>query len=55
MKLRLIILKMTHRIWNREISRLLCLAKEEGIINTGQLHELAAWFDPTSRHMVYGK
>jgi hypothetical protein len=42
-----VILKTTHRIWNREISRILCRAKETGKINSEQLHILASAFDPT--------
>ncbi len=48
-----IVLKLTHRIWNREISRLLCRACEDGTINSQQLHVLASWFDPTQEHKVY--
>ena len=54
-RLKLLVLRMTHHIWNTEISRLLCSARQEGIINRRQLHELVAWFDPTQRHRVYGK
>lgn len=49
-----LILKLTHRIWNRQISRILCRANEEGVINSEQMHTLAAAFDPTQRHIVYG-
>ena len=48
------ILKMTHRLWNRQISRILCRAYEERLINSEQLHQLSAAFDPTQRHIVYG-
>jgi hypothetical protein len=54
-RLKLLLLKITHHMWNTEICRLLCLAKQEGIINSRQLYELAAWFDPTQRHRIYGK
>lgn len=47
------ILKLTHRLWNREISRLLCFSYSEGRINSKQLHELASLFDPTQKHSVY--
>lgn len=47
------LLKLTHRIWNREISRILCLAYQEGLIDAEQLHELTADFDPTRSHKVY--
>lgn len=49
------ILKLTHRLWNRQISRILCRAYEERVINSEQLHVLAAAFDPTQQHAVYGK
>lgn len=49
-----IILKLTHKLWNRQISRILCRAKSEGIIGSEQLHQLAAAFDPTQKHIVYG-
>lgn len=49
-----LILKLTHRLWNRQISRILCRAKEEGIIDGEQLHTLTAAFDPAQRHIVYG-
>ena len=49
-----IVLRLTHRLWNRQISRILCRAYEQGIINSKQLHLLAAAFDPTQDHIVYG-
>jgi len=48
-----LILKLTHRIWNREISRILCCAYEQRQITSQQLHLLAAKFDPTQKHEVY--
>jgi hypothetical protein len=48
-----LILKLTHRMWNRRISALLCRAADKGTINSFQLHELAAMFDPTQKHQVY--
>jgi len=48
------ILKLTHRLWNRQISRILCRACEERLISEEQLHQLTAAFDPTQRHIVYG-
>jgi hypothetical protein len=48
-----IILKLTHRLWNREISRILCRAYEDGVINSHQLHAMTAKFDPTQKHSVY--
>ena len=53
--IRHVILRLTHRLWNREISRLLCYAYERRLINSTQLHELASWFDPTQSHKVYEK
>lgn len=41
------ILRLTHRMWNRRISRILCHAYDKRIINSLQLHELTARFDPT--------
>jgi hypothetical protein len=49
-----LILRLTHRLWNRQISRILSRAYEERIINSKQMHDLAAAFDPTQRHIVYG-
>lgn len=51
---RTLVLRLTHRLWNREISRILCRARGDGLISSQQLHELAAAFDPTQRHRVYG-
>jgi hypothetical protein len=42
-------------MWNRQISRILCRAKADGVINSKQLHEMAAAFDPTQKHKVYGE
>jgi hypothetical protein len=42
-----VIRKKTHRIWNKEISRLLCRAYSDRKINSEQLHNLTAMFDPT--------
>lgn len=53
--IRTLILKLTHRVWNREISRILCRAYGDRLISSSQLHELTAAFDPTQRHRVYGK
>mgnify|MGYP003587282125 CR=1 FL=1 len=47
------ILKLTHHIWNREISRILCRAYEQRLITSQQLHLLTAKFDPTQKHEVY--
>ncbi len=43
-------IRLTHRIWNRIISGILCRACGDGIINSRQLHILAAKFDPTQNH-----
>lgn len=51
--MRKLILRMTHRLWNARISALLCRACDRGTINSHQLHELAAMFDPTQKHQVY--
>lgn len=48
-----IILRLTHRIWNRRIVGLLSGAYMDKKINSHQLHELAAMFDPTQDHKVY--
>ena len=48
-----LILKATHRLWNRRVSAILCRAYNDGKINSEQLHELAAKFDPTQAHAVY--
>ena len=49
-----LILKLTHRLWNRRISALLSRAYERGVIDSKQLHILTAMFDPTQqRHEVY--
>ena len=49
-----LILRWTHRLWNRQISRILIRAYEERIIDSRQMHLLSAAFDPTQRHIVYG-
>lgn len=52
-KLEKLILRLTHRLWNKHISRLICRAYADGKINSKQLHEILADFDPTQRHKVY--
>lgn len=47
--------KYTHRIWNREIARLLCRAYSNRVIDSEQLHELAAMFDPTNPKNVVNR
>ena len=51
---KLFVLKLTHRLWNRQISRILCRAYEDRVIDSKQMHELTAAFDPTQEHQVYG-
>ena len=53
--IRKLILRLTHRVWNREISRILGRMYHQGIINSSQFHELAARFDPTQIHCIVGK
>lgn len=48
-----LILRLTHRLWNRQISRLICRAYGDGKINSRQMHEILADFDPTQNHKVY--
>jgi len=48
-----IILKLTHKIWNKTISRILNEACQKSIISSKQFHDLAAMFDPTQKHKVY--
>ena len=50
-----LILWITHRVWNREISRLMSYAYEKRHINSEQLHVLTSWFDPTQKHCLVGK
>ena len=49
-RLRRLLIGLTHRLWNTEISRLLCAAYREGVIDSRQLHDLTSRFDPTQRH-----
>lgn len=49
------IIRFTHRIWSWRINRVLWKAHNEDLINSEQLRALLAAFDPTQRHMVYGK
>lgn len=48
------VLRLTHRLWNRQISRIICRAYNDRVINSAQLHILASAFDPTQKHKVYG-
>lgn len=47
------ILRLTHKIWNSVISRILCEAYSQRKINSHQLHELTSLFDPTQNHKIY--
>lgn len=48
-----IILKLTHRLWNKQIARILGDSYSSGIITSNQLHKLHCKFDPTQKHEVY--
>jgi len=48
-----LLLRLTHGMWNRRISAILCRAYSERVIDSRQLHLLASKFDPTQRHEVY--
>lgn len=48
-----LILKLTHCVWNRRISSLLCRAYEDRVIDSKQLHVLTLLFDPSQKHKVY--
>ncbi len=45
--LSIVILKLTRRLWNREVVKILGRAYEKRIINSYQLHKLSALFDCT--------
>jgi hypothetical protein len=53
MLLRKLILKLTYRVWNKEMCSLFHAAQKEGIINAREMVELIAWFDPRIRTKVY--
>lgn len=44
-----LILKLTHRFWGPVIVREICRFYEKGLINSSQMHEMAAKFDRTSK------
>lgn len=46
------ILRLTRRRWNVLIARVLCQAKQAGLINSQTLHILAKEFDPTQGGIV---
>ncbi len=48
-----LVLRLTHRMWNRRVSAILCRAYGDRTINSAQLHILASKFDPTQKHEVY--
>ncbi len=48
------VLEESHKIWNKRISRILCRAYGDGVINSEQLHILTSAFDPSQDHKVYG-
>ena len=53
MKMKKLILILTHKMWNRRIAAILCNSYEARIINSNQLHKLTAKFDQTQDHEVY--
>lgn len=53
--IRRLVLKLTHRIWNREVFRILNREYSAQTINSKQLHELLARFDPTQPHCRVGR
>jgi len=53
--MRRLLLKITHRIWNREVFRILNREYQKNTINSAQLHTLLARFDPTQVHCKVGK
>lgn len=52
---RKLVLRATHRVWSREISRIICRLHHQGVINSNQLHELLSRFDPTQIHCAVGR
>ena len=48
-----LIIKLTHKMWNRIISSILCNAYHDGVIDSAQLHKLTSKFDPTQKHEVF--
>ena len=47
-----LVVKLFARRFNRIASSVLCRAYERGVINSHQMHALAAQFDPTQRGVV---
>jgi len=48
-----LILKLTHRIWYKEILRLFKDAHKKKLLNNAELHELECWFNPDHKHKIY--
>jgi len=51
--MRLLILRWTHRIWQKEIWRILELAYQKRVIGSKELKILEGWFDADGEHLVY--
>ena len=47
------VLRLTHRLWNFHISRILCRAYSQRVITSALLHTLTAKFDPGGKHDIY--
>lgn len=47
-----LIRRLTHKVWNRQISMVLTCAYGAGVINSEALHILASAFDPTQEHLI---
>ena len=55
-KFRAALLSLTHRLWNREISRILYRAYySDHVISSEQFYVLAGHFDPTQVHCRVGR
>ncbi len=48
-----LILRITHKLWNKRIAIILSWAYQEGVIDSREFHILASYFDPTQNHRVY--
>ena len=55
MNFEIFIIKLTHKLWNRHIFRILSRAYENRIIDSKIFHTLHAAFDPTQDHQLYGE
>lgn len=49
------LIRLTHRMWYTQISRIIFRAYNDGVIDSRQLEALLSAFDPSQKHMVYGK